>query len=243
MNEILGKAPNVRNKSRNIRIDDIIINDIERPVNKAKEAFINLIAPNNKFEKGIYSNSYKNGKKCDLEEFVTKLKDPNYDVYNWNTINKDLWNKQIDDNGYVPNASKSGILVTDGQRKILVKNYNSKFYSYPKGGINKDEDPKDAALREFTEETTIKIDEPLKERMIPKCMDWKYSLTLKEDEYDDLIRKFSRDEFFENATPEVSGIKLEAGQISVKDTTYNKKYLKYKNKYLELKKILNNNRP
>ena len=239
MNKILGKAPNVRNKSRNIRLDDIIINDIERPINRAREAFINLIAPNNKFEDGIYSNSYRNGKKCDLEEFVTKLKDPNYDVYNWNTINNDLWKKQIDDNGYEPNASKSGILVTDGQRKILVKNYNSKFYNYPKGGINKHEDPKDAALREFTEETTIKIDEPLKERMVPKCMDWKYTLTLKEDEYDKFIRKFNREKFFEDATPEVSGIKLEEGHISVKDTVYNKKYLKYKNKYLELKKILN----
>ena len=50
MNEILGRAPNTRNKSRNIRIDDIIINDIERPVNRAKEAFINLIAPNNKLK-------------------------------------------------------------------------------------------------------------------------------------------------------------------------------------------------
>jgi hypothetical protein len=62
MNEILGTAPNVRNKSINIRINDIIINDIERPVNKAREAFINLIVPNNKFEDGIYKNSYSNGK-------------------------------------------------------------------------------------------------------------------------------------------------------------------------------------
>jgi hypothetical protein len=242
MNSLFGKAPrqnsNIKKRQSKRDADHFIINDIERPSNKAREAFIKLIAPNNNFEDGIYSKAYTSGKKKELEEFVEKLKDSNYNVYDWNTINQDLWNKQIDDNEYEPNASKSGILVTDGKRKILVKNYNSKFYNYPKGGINKGEDPKDAAIREFTEETTINIDQKLKEKMVPKCMDWKYTLELNKDEYDELILKFNRDKFMEDATPEVSGIKLEAGEVSIKDTMF-KKYLKYKNKYLELKKKLN----
>ena len=167
-----------------------ILESIERPVNNAREAFVKLIAPDGNFEKGIYSNAYKKGKKSDLENFVTELKKENYDVYDWKKINQDLWSKKIDDDGYVPNASKSGILVTDGSRKILVKNYKSKNYNYPKGGINICEDPKDAALREFTEETAIDIDEPLIKKMDGECIDWKITLTLNETEYDDLIKKF-----------------------------------------------------
>jgi hypothetical protein len=219
--------------------DDTRINDVNRDMNEAKNAYKKLIAPNDNFELGIYSNAYKDcEKKKVLEEFLKKLKTDDYDVYDWNNIYKDLWSKKIDDNEYEPNASKSGILVTasDG-RKIVVKNYNSNNYSYPKGGINKSEDPKDAAIREFIEETTINI-KPYENKMVGKCMDWKYTLELSTEEYNKLIQTFNEKTFIENATPEVSGIKIEAGNISITNSYLNsyKKYLKYKNKYLELKK-------
>jgi 8-oxo-dGTP pyrophosphatase MutT (NUDIX family) len=223
--------------------DDIRINTVNRDKNEAKNAFKKLIAPNDNFEYGIYSNAYKDcEKKKVLEEFLKKLKTDDYDVYDWNNIYTDLWSKKIDENDYEPNASKSGILVTapDG-RKILVKNYNSNYYSYPKGGINKGENPRDAAMREFIEETTINI-KPYESKMVGKCMDWKYTLELSTEEYNKLIQTFNEKTFREEATPEVSGIKIEAGDISITNPYLNsyKKYLKYKNKYLELKKILNN---
>ena len=165
----------------------------------------------------------------------------NYDVYNFKNINTDLWQKGINENNYVDNASKSGILVTDGKRKITVKNYNSNFYNYPKGGINAEEHPKDAALREFKEETTLDIDPILQSRMNEKCLDWRYTLNLNTREYDDLISNFTPHEFITKATPEVSGIKLEDGEIVSRDTTtyIYKKYLKYKTKYLKLKNLIN----
>ena len=198
METVLGRAPQRKISTREFipTPDDIRINDVNRAMTEAKNAYIKLIAPNDKLEKGIYSDAYEDcEKKKVLEEFLKKLKTDDYDVYDWNNIYKDLWSKKIDDNGYEPNASKSGILVTapDG-RKIVVKNYNSNYYSYPKGGINKSEDPKDAAIREFIEETTIDI-KPYENKMVGKCMDWKYTLELSTEEYNKLIQTFNEKTF------------------------------------------------
>ena len=55
MNEILGRAPNTRNKSRNIRIDDIgIIGNIGWGIGTIKEELIRMILIINKDYKIYY---------------------------------------------------------------------------------------------------------------------------------------------------------------------------------------------
>ena len=218
----------------------IMFNTYQRNITHARTAFLDLIAPNGDITKGIYSKAYENSeKKIHIDNFVQNLKKDDYNVYDWTIIKKDLWDKKIDENDYVDNASKSGILVTDGTRQIKVKNYNNKFYSLPEGGINKSELAKDAALREFKEETQIYIDD-YKDKLKPSCLKWLYTLNLLPEEYDDFIKRFNPTEFMTKTTPEVSGIKLESGKdIPEKiNSDYKQKYLKYKQKYLELKKLL-----
>ena len=215
-------------------------NTYQRNIQYARNAFSELIAPEGNITQGIYSQAYQNPKKkVDIDAFVEKLKTANYNVYDWKIIKRDLWDKNIDEDDYVDNASKSGILVTDGRREIKVKNYSNQYYSLPEGGINKDETPKDAALREFNEETKINIDD-YKDKLDEKCLKWLYTLNLSPEEYDEFIKRFNPTEFMTKTTPEVSGIKLESGKdIEEKiNPDYKQKYLKYKQKYLELKKLL-----
>jgi 8-oxo-dGTP pyrophosphatase MutT (NUDIX family) len=246
MSRLFGSAhrlprSNLQKKLQDLNPDNIHVNTYDRPVENARKAFLNTIAPQDDFSQGSYSEAFENGKEDELKKFHGKLQDTNYDVYDFKKINTDLWQKGINENNYVDNASKSGILVTDGKRKITVKNYNSNYYNYPKGGINAGEDPKKAALREFKEETTLDIDPLLQSKMEEKCLDWRYTLKLDTREYNELISKFTPHEFITNATPEVSGIKLEDGEIVSRDTTtyIYKKYLKYKTKYLKLKNLIN----
>ena len=222
------------------RKDKSIFNTYQRNIQYARQAFLDLIAPDGHITKGIYSKAYENeDKKVHIDAFVENLKKPDYNVYDWKIIKHDLWDKNIDENDYVDNASKSGILVTDGKREIKVKNYSNQYYSLPEGGINKDETPKKAALREFNEETKINITD-YEDKLEEKCLKWLYTLKLSPADYDDFIKRFNPTEFMTKTTPEVSGINLEFAKDikAIAHPDYKQKYLKYKQKYLELKKLL-----
>jgi 8-oxo-dGTP pyrophosphatase MutT (NUDIX family) len=220
--------------------DKSTFNTFQRNSEYARNAFLDLIAPNGNIAEGIYSKAYQEpDKKVHIDNFIKNLKKPDYNVYDWKIIKRDLWDKNIDENDYVDNASKSGILVTDGKREIKVKNYSNQYYSLPEGGINNDETPKEAALREFNEETKINIKD-YEDKLEEKCMRWLYTLKLSQEEYDDFIKRFNPTEFMTKTTPEVSGINLEFAKDikAIAHPDYKQKYLKYKQKYLELKKLL-----
>jgi 8-oxo-dGTP pyrophosphatase MutT (NUDIX family) len=181
--KIHGRAPS--------RKQNIFINTFNRDMQLAKESLLNIIKPNGSYEDGQYSEAYLSGKKDDIENFVNKLNDPEYDVYSWDNIYNDLWNKNIDTNKYLKYAPKSGIIVTDGIRKISVKSYNNNMYNNPRGGLDKDETPIDGALREFTEETTLYIPEDYLHRLIPKCNKWYYNINVIGEDYDRLLKEYS----------------------------------------------------
>jgi len=181
--KIHGRAP--------ARKTNIFINTFDRDMQLAKKSFINDILPEGKYEHGKYSQAYLSGKKDDIENFVNKLNEPEYDVYSWDNIYNDLWSKHIDTDKYLKYAPKSGIIVTDGIRKISVKSYNSNLYINPKGGLDKDETPIDGALREFTEETTLYIPDDYLHRLIPKCNKWYYNINVTGEDFDRLLQDYS----------------------------------------------------
>jgi 8-oxo-dGTP pyrophosphatase MutT (NUDIX family) len=298
----------------------------ERPEYYARENFKKLLSPNENFEhpdfsQGKYSESYREEKnKSIIEKFYKKLH-LGFPVYDFDSIKFELWDKKIDENNFSTSKVKATLKVTDGNRTVMVKNYNNKNLSLPGGTVNDGEPPIEGAKREFIEETTIElpediisnrdrvatnhkmnlyisdkddekfnhmtqhiikdikvkqnvdetqmssfIDKPieflssfLKKSIIETNPDniveinfkkqkyfilydnvhkdllkkishiYNFTITLKPEEYDNfIIKKFDKKKFYEDTTPEISGILIKH------------KYLKYKSKYLELKNKINN---
>lgn len=56
----------------------------------------------------------------------------------------------------------SGIIVQFNDRVLLCQRSDNGKWAVPMGGVEKNEDPMDAAYREFYEETNLEIVEPIK---------------------------------------------------------------------------------
>ena len=56
----------------------------------------------------------------------------------------------------------SGIIVQFDDRVLLCQRSDNGKWAIPMGGVEENEDPKDAAYREFYEETNLEIVEPIK---------------------------------------------------------------------------------
>jgi|LauGreDrversion4_2_1035121.scaffolds.fasta_scaffold23535_4 hypothetical protein len=154
--------------------------------------------------------------------------------------------------GYIERAPRASLTVkSKSGKKIEVSNYGFSKKSSPGGMIDADDlvsaghqidangsydwtaikdqiseeiiskALKLGALREFTEETGLEIPSKYFERMEQNNF---FTLELEDDEYEELIQPLLR-KTGKRPQPEVSAIHF-------------KKYLKYKNKYLQLKKQL-----
>lgn len=73
-----------------------------------------------------------------------------------------------------PYRKNVGIVVFNSKRKVLVGDrvdYPNKF-QFPQGGIDENEDPKDAAIRELYEEVGLKLQKPVFE--IPEWLYYEF---------------------------------------------------------------------
>jgi hypothetical protein len=168
-----------------------------------------------------------------LEKAIDDMLDSSqlYDIL-W----KHLWEKNINERGYKNKASKFGLKVQHPNNpniSIKVMSYNLGNPKPPKGKqILDDNSDKKTAIREFEEETGIKIEESLKNTFlnseeIPDRGGY-FTLRVTEKQYNEMAQML-RDR---HNKKDYSDISSETTSI------YFKKYLKYKKKYLELQKSI-----
>ena len=147
-----------------------------------------------------------------------------------------LWKKNINERGYKHKSSTFGLKVQHPNNpniSIKVMSYNLGKPKPPKGKQNlKDDSDKHTAIREFEEETCIKIEESLKNTFLnSKEMPDRggyFTLRVTEKQYNEMAQML-RDR---HNKKDYSDISSETTSI------YFKKYLKYKKKYLELQKSI-----
>ena len=170
---------------------------INRPEEYARSSFRNMIAPLkegvNTFTEGKYSDAYRDeSKRPIIESFYCKLKD-GLSVYDYKSVKENLWSRGVDENGYNDNTIRAVIEISDGKRKIEIKNGNNSYTNLPGGSVNKDEHPLNAALRELKEETTFEVPVNLQSK-IKEVTEYNYELTLKSDEYNKLIEPYNQEQ-------------------------------------------------
>lgn len=134
--------------------------------------------------------------------------------------------------------------------------YVDKNYSNCKnlgGKINEGEKSKDAFFREVYEETGYNLDDAIANGSVFDCIGGKYVITLNEISYNQLIKSYNHQ--YNNHSTEIQTLFLGNNRIAgseeyklegcKKHLSYNEsslyktKYLKYKAKYLALKKLIN----
>jgi len=167
-----------------------------------------------------------------LEKAIDNMLDSN-DLYKilWDH----LWKKNINEHGYKNKASKFGLKVdhpNDPYKSIKVISYNLGKRKSPAGKQNLDDKTdKHTAIREFQEETGIKIEESLKNAFLnsKEIPDRGYfTLPVTEKQYNEMAQML-RDRHNKKNYDDIS---------SETTSIYFKKYLKYKKKYLELQKSI-----